>query len=82
MPSNRAQRRALVTVLAALLPSAGFEQTASPGIPVGFFEGTAVSGEPGKLDVTLNLRCHHQGLTRIIHIFEDNKGPLCYKHVD
>jgi len=21
-------------------------------------------------------------LARIIHIFEDNKGPLCYKHVD
>jgi len=27
-------------------------------------------------------RSHAQLLARIIHIFEDNKSLLCYKHVD
>jgi|SRR5882762_10866047 len=74
MPSNRAQRRALVTVLAALLPSAGVRADCKPGDPVGFFEGTAVSGEPGKLDVTLNLRCHHQGLRYLVDPIRDHSA--------
>jgi hypothetical protein len=35
-------------------------------------------GNKGRCELEKELRAH---LARIIHIFEDNKSLLCYKHV-
>lgn len=51
-------------LLASLLCAGTLRASCKNGDPTGYFEGTATSGQAGKLDVSLNLRCvdgHYDG---------------------